>query len=86
LPDALDEAGDLVQAIDVQQANEGWWFRSGWTVVISPACGEGDVTAIGQPDDEVRVSTASNPDDLDALTPQRVARVGYGHKSRRRWG
>jgi len=67
-PDALDEAGHLTQAIDVQQANGGWCFRVGWAVVVGPACGDGDVTAIGQPDDEVWVSAAPNPDNLNALT------------------
>ena len=51
---------------------------------MRPALGDGGVIAIGQPDDQIRVSTAADKDDLDLLSVQRVMRMGDGHPSRDR--
>jgi hypothetical protein len=60
--------GHLAQASDVQQADGKRCFRVGRAMVVGPAGRDSDVPAIGQPDDEVGVSAASNPDNLNALT------------------
>jgi hypothetical protein len=42
--------------------------------------------AIWQTDNEIRVNTAANPDDLDLLSAERMIWVGYGYESRRGLG
>jgi hypothetical protein len=51
--------------------------------VIGAAQGNGSVAPVREHDDQVRVISAANSNDLDALTAKRMMRMGDGDKSRR---
>ncbi len=51
--------------------------------------GDGRVTAVGQPDDDIGMLTATEADDGQLLSAERMMRMGNGHESRRglgQWG
>jgi hypothetical protein len=77
--EALDNGEHLAEALDREERNRADGRRVGWTEGVSgPTHGNGGVTAIGQPHDEVRVAAAPDPDDLDLLAPERM--VGMDHR------
>ena len=75
LPDPL---GDVPQSLNREQR----WFTGedigeGRSVVVRPARGDGAMIAIRQADDEIRVSSATDANDLDALPSEGMMRVRY---------
>jgi hypothetical protein len=87
LGDALDEEEDAAQAPEVEQVlggRRGQAFERG--EVVGTAQGDGGMSAIGEPDDEVGITPAAQANDLDALASEGVMRMGDGDESRRRQG
>jgi hypothetical protein len=76
--------GSLPQAFKQEQGRlYGIKIDGGSTCVIRQAGGNGTVIAIGQADNQVRISSSADTDKLHALAGQRVVRVGHGDPFRR---
>ena len=56
-----------------------------WPAIVGQAGSDGSVIAIGQANDEVRITPTSNTNELDALAIQRMVRVSDGHPFHRRF-
>ena len=85
--DAIEELKDLAQAVEIQQVIR--WERGigcGRGEIIGAAQRDGGMPAIGESDDEVRIASAAEPDDLDSLPAQGMVGMGDGDESRRRSG
>jgi hypothetical protein len=54
--------------------------------VVGAAQGDGGMSSVREPDDEVGVDPPAQANDLDMLTAERVMRMGDGDKSRWRLG
>jgi hypothetical protein len=87
LGDAIEESKDRPQAFKVEQV---LGRRRGETLgrreVVGTAQGDGGVSSVREPDDEVRIAATAQTDDLYALTAEGVERMGDGDESRRRLG
>jgi hypothetical protein len=87
LGDAIEELNDRPQALEVEQVLGGGRSRVlGRGERVGAAQGDGGVTSVREPDDEVGVDPPAQADNLDALTAEGVMRMGDGDKSRSRWG
>ena len=87
LGDEVEEVEDLTQALEVEQVlgpRPGRILGGGGGV--RAAQGDGGMSPIREPDDEVRIAATAQADHLDALTAEGVMRMGDGDESRRRWG
>ena len=85
--DLIEELDDLAQSREVEQVLRGWLGHVvGCGSVVGAAQGDGGVSPIGEPDDEIRISPAAQTNDLDTLTAEGVVRMGDGDESRRRLG
>jgi hypothetical protein len=72
--------GHLPQAFKQEQGRfHGVRIDEGSACVIRQAGRNGAVIAIGQADNQVRISSSADTDELHALAIQRVVRVGYRH-------
>jgi hypothetical protein len=89
LGQTIEQLDDLAQTIEVEQVL-GCQRQSGWTLerrrVVRAAQCDGGVTPVREHDDKVRIVPSANSNDLDALTPKGMMRMGDGDKSRRRSG
>jgi hypothetical protein len=87
LGDAFEELEDATQAPEVEQVLGG---RRGQAFerrsVVGTAQGDGGMSSIGEPDDEVGITAAAQAHDLDALAAEGVMRMGDGDESRWRDG
>jgi hypothetical protein len=54
--------------------------------VIRATQGDGGMSSVREPDDEVGVEPPAEANDLDALTAEGMMRMGDGDESRRRLG
>jgi hypothetical protein len=86
--------GDLVEESDGRpeplKAQEVFSRRPGRAVggeaVVGTAQGDGGVSPVGEPDDEVGVGSPAQTNNLDAPTAEGVVRMGDGDESRSRLG
>jgi hypothetical protein len=87
LGDAFEELEGATQAREVEQVLGG---RRGQAFerrsVVGTAQGDGGMSSVGEPDDEVGITAAAEAQDLDALAAEGVMRMGDGDESRRREG
>jgi hypothetical protein len=84
LGETIEQLDDPTQAVEVEHmlgCHCGQNLRRG--MVVGAAQGDGDVTPVRGHDDKVRIAPSANSDDLDALAPKGVMRMGDGHKSRK---
>ncbi len=76
----LYKCGDVAQPVDSKQR---WGVRRRvdflGASVVRPACRHGTVVAIGHADDEIRVGSPADTDDLHSLPMQRVMGMGDGY-------
>jgi hypothetical protein len=87
LGDAIKESNDRSQAFEVKQVlGRGPGRAVGRREVVGAAQGNGGVSSVREPDDEVGVEPPAQANDLDALTAEGVMRMGDGDESRRRRG
>jgi hypothetical protein len=87
LGDLVEEPEDLTQTSEVEQV---LGCRSGgvleWGSEVGAAQGEGGVAAVGEPDNEIGIRSATLTNDLDTLPTEGVVGVGDSDESRRRLG
>jgi hypothetical protein len=85
--DLIEEPDDLAQPPQVEEVlgcRRGGVV--GWGEVVRAAQGDGSVAPVGEPDDEVGISSSAEANDRDALAAEGVMRMGDGDESRRRLG
>jgi hypothetical protein len=85
--DAIKELKDPAQAVEIQQV--GRWERGigcGRGEIIRAAQRDGGMPAIRESDDEVRIDSPAEPDDLDPLPAQGMVGMGDRGESRKRSG
>jgi hypothetical protein len=84
---AIEPLDDPAQAIKVEQMLCGHCGRNlRIRAVVGTAQRDGGVTTVREHDDKVRIVAAAKTNDLDALAPKGMMRMGDGDKSRRRSG
>jgi hypothetical protein len=84
LGQTIEQLDDPTQAIKVEQMLRCHCERNlRRKIVVGAAQGDGGVTPVRGHDDEVRIVPSANSDDLDALAPKGMVRMGDGDKSRR---
>ena len=80
---AIDELKDLTKAVEVEEvirARRG--IALGWGGIVGAAEGDGGMPPVGESDDEIRINSPAEPDDLDPLSAERMMRMGNGGESR----
>jgi hypothetical protein len=85
--DPIEELKDLAQAVEIEQVIR--WGRGigcGRGEIIGAAQGDGGMSPIRESDDEVRIDSAAEPDDLDPLPAEGMVGMSDRGKSRRRSG
>ncbi len=84
---AIDELEDQTKAREVEEVvRPRRVIAPEWGGVVGAAQGDGGMPAVGEPDDEIRIKTPAEPDDLDPLSAERMMRMGDGDEARRRLG
>ena len=82
-----EESEDLTQTLEIKQVLGCRAGRVlGWGSGVGAAQGDGSVSSVGEPDDEIGIMSATQTNDLDALTAEGVVWMGDGDESRRRLG
>ena len=84
LGQTIEQLDDLTQTIEVEQvlgSHGGGTFQR-WSVV-GAAQGDRGVAAVGEHDNQVRIVSSAKANDLDALTPKGMMRMGDGDESQR---
>jgi hypothetical protein len=84
---ALEELEDVTKAVEIEEVIRP---RRGLTLgvvgIVGAAQGDGGMPPVRESDDEIRIDSPAEPDDLDPLPAERMMRMGDGDESRRRWG
>ena len=87
LGQTIEQLEDPTQTIEVEQVLGS---RGGRTLqrrnVVGAAQGDGGVAPVREHDNQVRIVPSAKANDLDALTPKGMMRMGDGDESRRRLG
>jgi hypothetical protein len=84
---ALEELEDLTKAVEVEEViRPRRGIALGWGGIVGAAQGDGGMPPVGESDDEIRINSPAEPDDLDPLSAERMMRMGDGDESRRRLG
>jgi hypothetical protein len=85
--DAIEEFEDLTESIEIEQVIRlQQRIALGRSEIVGTAQRDGGMPSIREPDDEIRIDSAAESDDLDPLPAKRMMRVGDGDESRRRLG
>ena len=86
-PEAIEHLEDLPEAVEIQEVNRpGWGISLRGREIIRAAQGDGGMPSVGESDDEVRIDSPTETNDLDALSAEGVMGMGDGDESRRRLG
>jgi hypothetical protein len=81
----IEELEDSTEAVEIQEMiGRRWGIILRRREVIGAAQGDGGMPPVGESDDEIRIVSAAESDDLGPLTAERMMRVGNGDESRRR--
>jgi len=87
LGDAIEEGEGPAQALEVEQVLGG---RRGQALErgdgVGAAQGDGGMTSVRESDNEIRITSPAQTNDLDPLTAERMVWMGDGDESRRRLG
>ena len=87
LEDAIEELEDLTEAVEIQEVIRPWReIALGRGEIVGAAQGDGGMPPVRESDDEIRIDSAAEPDDLDPLSAERMMGMGDGDESRRRLG
>jgi hypothetical protein len=84
---AVEELEDLTEAVEIQEvigARRGIALRG--RAVVGAAQGNGGMPSVRETDDQIRIGSAAQSDDLDPLATKRMMGMGDGDESRRRLG
>ena len=85
--DAIEELEDLTEAVEIQEVIRPWReIVLGRGEIVGAAQGDGGMPPVRESDDEIRIESAAEPDDLDPLSAERMMGMGDGDESRRRLG
>ena len=85
--DAIEELEDLTEAVEIQEVIRPWReIALGRGEIIGAAQGDGGMPPVRESDDEIRIESSAEPDDLDPLSAERMMGMGDGDESRRRLG
>jgi hypothetical protein len=85
--EAIEELEDLTEAVEIEQVI--WPQRGialGRSEIIGAAQGDGGMPPVRESDDEIRIDSPAELDDLDPLTAERMMGMGNVDESRRRLG
>jgi hypothetical protein len=85
--DAIEELEDLTESVEVQEMSRrrgGIGLRG--SEIIGAAQRDGGMPPVRESDDEIRVNSPVETDDLDPLSAERMMGMGDGDESRRRLG
>ena len=81
---ALEELEDLTKAVEVEEViRPRREIALGWGGIVGAGQGDGGMPPVGESDDEIRVNSPAEPNDLDSLSAERMMRMGDGDKSQR---
>ena len=84
---ALEELEGLTKAVEIEEViRPRRGIALGWGGRVGAAQGDGGRPPVGESDDEIRIKSPAEPDDLDPLSAERMMRMGDGDESRRRSG
>jgi hypothetical protein len=84
---AFDELEDLTKTREVEEViRPRGRIAAGWGGIVGAAQGDGGMSPVRESDDEIRIKSATEPDDLDPLSAQRMMRMRDGDESRRQLG
>ena len=85
--DAIEHLEDLTEAVEVEEViGPQWPLILKRREIIRVAQGHGGMPPIGKTDNELRIHSTPQADDLDLLAAERMMGMGDGHESRRRLG
>jgi hypothetical protein len=81
---ALEELEDLTKAVEVEEViRPRREIALGWGGIVGAGQGDGGMPPVGESDDEIRVNSPAEPNDLDSLSAERMMRMGDGDESQR---
>jgi hypothetical protein len=84
---AIEELEDPTEAVEIEEViRPRRRFALGWGGVVGAAQGDGGMPPVRESDDEIRIDSAAEPDDLDPLPAEWMVGMGDGDESRRRLG
>ena len=84
---AIDELEDLTKAVEVEEViRPRRGIALGWGGIVGAAQGDGGMPPVRESDDEIRINSPAEPNDLDPLSAERMMRMGDGDESRGRLG
>jgi hypothetical protein len=84
---AIEELDDLTKAVEIEEViRPRRGIALGWGGIVGVAQGDGGMPPVSKSDDEIRINSPAEPDDLDLLSADRMMGMGDGDESRRRLG
>lgn len=84
---AIEELEDLTEAVEIEEViRPRRGIALGWGGIVGAAQGDGGMPPVGESDDEIRINSSAELEDLDPLAAERMMRMGDGDESRRRLG
>ena len=84
--DAIEELEDLTEAVEIQEVIRRREIALVRSEIIGAAQGDGGMPPVRESDDEIRIDSPAETDDLDPLSAEWVMGMGDGNESRRRLG
>ena len=81
---AIEEQEDLTEAVEIQEVTRRREIALMRSEIIGTAQREGGMSPVRESDDELRIDSATESDDLDPLASKRMMGMGNGDESRRR--
>ena len=84
---AIEQLEDLPESVEIQEViwpGRGINFWRG--EIIGAAQGDGGMSSVGESNDEIRINSPTETNDLDALSTEGVMWMRDGNESRRRLG
>ena len=85
--DAIEEPENLTEAVEVQEVSRRRrGVVLGRSEIIGAAQRDGGMPPVRESDDEIRIDSAAETDDLDPLSAEWMMGMGDGDESRRRLG
>ena len=84
---AIEELEDLTKAVEIEEViRPRRGIALGWGGIVGAAQGDGGMPPVRESDDEIRINSPAEPDDLDPLSAERMMGMGDGDESRKRLG
>ena len=85
--EAIEHLEDLTEAVEIEEVigpRRQLILRR--REIIGAAQGDGGMPPVGESDDQIRINSPAEPNDLDPLSAERMMRMGDGDEIRRRFG